>query len=160
MNATLPRIHIPRIVKYFIAALLVVLYMGTMRASAITCPDGSTLPDAQADQCPGATTGSDAFPGFGDVKKDDCNAGPGQSLNSGNCGIVKTLIVIINILSAMVGVVIVAMLIVGGIQYSSAGDDPKKITAAKSRISNAILAFVVFIFMFAFLNWVVPGGVL
>ncbi len=78
---------------------------------------------------------------------------------SKNCGIVGYLVLFINVLSGIVGVVIVIMIIVGGIQYSSAGDDPQKVSAAKSKIINALLALAVFIFMFAFLQWVVPGGI-
>jgi len=76
-----------------------------------------------------------------------------------NCGIVTLLKQIIDILSGLVGLVIVSMIIVGGIQYSSAGDDPQKVSAAKTKITNALLALLVFIFMFAFLQWVVPGGI-
>jgi len=78
---------------------------------------------------------------------------------SKNCGIVRYLRVFINALSRLVGVVVVIMIIVGGIQYSSAGSDPQKIASAKSKITNALLALLVYIFMYAFLQWVVPGGI-
>lgn len=67
---------------------------------------------------------------------------------------------IINILSASVGIIVVIMLIVGGIQYSSAGGDPSRIAAAKKRIYSALLALITFLFLFALLQWLVPGGVL
>jgi len=86
----------------------------------------------------------------------DCK---GDTLNEENCGIVRYLVRFINALSGVVGLVIVSMIIVGGIQYSSAGDDPQKVSAAKTKITNALLALLVFIFMFAFLQWVVPGGI-
>ncbi len=66
----------------------------------------------------------------------------------------------INFLSALVGVVVIMMIIIGGIQYTTAGSDPKKIAGAKARVYSAILALVVYIFIFAFLQWLVPGGVL
>jgi Na+/phosphate symporter len=65
----------------------------------------------------------------------------------------------INVLSALVGVIVVIMIIVGGIQYSAAGDDPQKVAAAKSKITNALLALFLFIFMYALLQWLVPGGI-
>jgi hypothetical protein len=50
------------------------------------------------------------------------------------------------------------MVIVGGIQYSAAGADPNKIQAAKHKITNALLALLLFIFGFAIVQWLVPGG--
>lgn len=95
--------------------------------------------------------------------KNDCN---GENLRANapkdsneHCGILDYLLIGINLLSALVGVVVIAMIIIGGIQYSAAGDDPQKVMAAKSKIANAILALVVFIFMYGFLQWVVPGGI-
>jgi hypothetical protein len=59
----------------------------------------------------------------------------------------------------IVGVVVVMMIIIGGIQYSSANGDPKKIAAAKSRVYNALLALVAYLFIFSFLQWLIPGGI-
>lgn len=61
-------------------------------------------------------------------------------------------------LSAIAGIIIVISIIVGGLQYSSAGGDPGKVAAAKQRITNAIIALLFLIFLFAFLQWLVPGG--
>lgn len=88
--------------------------------------------------------------------KSDCQD---TSLNAGNCGIIKYLQIAINALSAVVGLVIVIMIVIGGIQYSAAGDDPQKVQAAKSKVTNALLALFAFIFMFAILQWLVPGGI-
>lgn len=76
------------------------------------------------------------------------------------CPIVGYLIIGINILTGAVGLVVVASIIFSGIQYSAARDDPQKIAAAKSRIVSAVLALLMYVFMFTFLQWVVPGGVL
>jgi hypothetical protein len=106
-------------------------------------------------------TSSDPIGGSADLPKyvaNDCNA-EGGVLNSGNCGIVKYLLIFINGLSAIVGVVIVLVIIVGGIQYAASADDPSRVSAAKKRILNAILGLVTFIFMYAFLQYIVPGGV-
>ena len=64
----------------------------------------------------------------------------------------------ITFLAAGVGVVVIIMIIVGGIRYSAAGGDASKVAAAKTQIFNALLALVAFIFLFAFLQWLVPGG--
>lgn len=65
----------------------------------------------------------------------------------------------INLLSGLVGVVVTASIIYGGIQYSTAGSDPQKVSAAKHRIYNSVFALLAFIFMYAFLQYIVPGGV-
>lgn len=81
------------------------------------------------------------------------------SVEKKNCKILTYLVNFINALAALVGVVVVGVIVVAGIQYSSAGNDPQKLAAAKNRIVNALLALVTFIFMYAFLQWVVPGGI-
>ena len=73
--------------------------------------------------------------------------------------IVSDLQTIINVLSAGVGIVVVAMIIIGGIQYSIAGDSPEKLKEAKKRITNALIALVTFMFLFSFVQWLIPGGV-
>ncbi len=82
------------------------------------------------------------------------------NLSKDNCGIVRYLLLFINALSALVGLAVVIMIIVGGIEYAAAADNPQKVSAAKSKIINALLALLMFIFMYAFLQWVVPGGIL
>ena len=91
------------------------------------------------------------------VKTNDCRV-PYSQLNSSNCGIIKMIVIITNIMSAMVGVVIVISIIWAGIQYSASKSDPNAVARARARISNAILALFLYIFMFAFLQWAVPGG--
>jgi hypothetical protein len=65
---------------------------------------------------------------------------------------------LIQLLSALVGVAVVASIIIGGIQYSSSAGDPQKASAAKARIRNAIVALVAFIFLYALLDFLMPGG--
>lgn len=64
----------------------------------------------------------------------------------------------IKFLSAGVGLIVTIMIIIAGIQYSMAGGDPQKVAAAKSKITNAIVALVTYIFFFALLQWLWPGG--
>ncbi len=56
------------------------------------------------------------------------------------------------------GLIITIIVVSAGVQYSTAGGDPQKVNAAKKRISNALLALLVFIFMYALLQFLVPGG--
>lgn len=73
--------------------------------------------------------------------------------------IVRDINTIVNFLSVGVGLVVIAMLIVGGIQYSIAGDNPQALTAAKQRITNALIALAAYLLTFSFLQWLIPGGV-
>lgn len=98
-----------------------------------------------------------------DCSKDNapasCKCDTQGELNAGNCEIIGIFQTAINVLSALVGVAIVSMIVYGGIQYSAAGDDPQKISQARQKIINAIIALVMYLFMFAFLQWLVPGGI-
>lgn len=73
--------------------------------------------------------------------------------------IVKDLNIVVTFLSGLVGVVVVGVIILGGIQYSMAGDKAEAVGAAKKRITNGLIALLAFLFIFAFLQWLIPGGV-
>ncbi|HTE22561.1 MAG TPA: pilin [Candidatus Limnocylindria bacterium] len=89
--------------------------------------------------------------------RNTCNQAP---LNADNCPFLANYVVpFINALSGAVGILVVIMIAWSGIQYASAKDNPQQAAAAKEHIRNALLALVIYIFMVAFLNWVVPGGV-
>ena len=62
------------------------------------------------------------------------------------------------LLTAVVGVLAVISIIVAGIQYSSAGDDPSAVNRAKNRIFQTVIGLLAYLFLFAFLNYIVPGG--
>lgn len=66
---------------------------------------------------------------------------------------------IINFLGAGVGVTVVIMIMIGGIQYITAGSNPQTVAAAKKKITNAIIALVAFLLLFSFMQWLVPGGI-
>jgi hypothetical protein len=65
----------------------------------------------------------------------------------------------INFAAAGVGIIVVIMIIIGGVQYSTSRDNPQAVQAAKTKIINAVIAMICFIFVYAFLQWIVPGGI-
>lgn len=67
---------------------------------------------------------------------------------------------IINFLMGGVLLVVTAMIIVGGIQYITAGGVPQKLEAARKRIINAVIALVTFLFLYGILQWLIPGGII
>ena len=80
---------------------------------------------------------------------------------SGKCDIVALYInPFINGLAIIVLLAVVISIIIGGIQYSASADQPAAAAAAKQRIINAVLALLAFMFLWAFLQWIVPGGLL
>ena len=80
---------------------------------------------------------------------------------SENCDLVKKYVnPLINMLSAAVGIVVIIAIIYGGIQYTTSEGDPQKAAKARLHITNAIIALIAFMFLYAFLQWIVPGGVL
>lgn len=137
---------------------------GVCEAIPVGCP-GSKLqgPPAPGVTCPYGTSDSeDSAPVGSKIERNDkgFDEGCAEGDESDGCNIVgKYVNPLINFLTGLVGVVVAIMIIVGGIQYSSAGGDPGKVAAAKSRITNALLAIVAYIFLFAFLQWIVPGGI-
>jgi len=74
--------------------------------------------------------------------------------------ILAYLVAILRFLTYGVGVVVTMMIIIGGIQYSAAGGNAQAVGAAKARILNAVIALILYIFAFAILNFVVPGGLI
>lgn len=145
----------------------------TNAATCSTNPDGTL----NADCCP--TTGvSQVGPNAGKACKKDpagCPSGQidpkddtkcvalGNSCNQ-KTGVCKTnpiigdLQLILNVLAALVGVAVVGTIILGGVQLSAAGAKPEAIAAAKTRIINGLLALAAFLFLYAFLQWLIPGG--
>lgn len=91
-----------------------------------------------------------------------CRALTSANVGGTNCEdncISKDVQTFINFASAGVGVIVLAMIIIGGIQYSLSKDNPQAVQAAKARIANSVIAMLCFIFLYAFLQWLVPGGI-
>jgi len=98
----------------------------------------------------------------GDPINTDCNSEQLHAPNGteGDCGIIGLLVNGINFLTALAGMAIIASIIFAGYQYMIAQDNSGQIQAARTRIIWSIVALLMLIFTYAFLNWVVPGGVL
>lgn len=73
--------------------------------------------------------------------------------------VIGVLLQIINFLAVGVGIAVVGGIIWGGLIYASSNGDAGKVKEAKTIIVNAILGLLLFFFMYAFINFLVPGGV-
>ncbi len=79
---------------------------------------------------------------------------PGASVNP----ILDLVFSIIRFVSAGVGLIVVGSIIYAGILYSSSQGNPEQTQAAKNRIQNSVIGLVVYIFSFALVQYLVPGG--
>lgn len=65
---------------------------------------------------------------------------------------------IIRVLSAGVGLIIITSIVVAGIQYTSSRGDPGQTSRAIGRIRSSLVAFLIYIFTAAMLDFVIPAG--
>lgn len=65
----------------------------------------------------------------------------------------------VNLFAVIIFVGATAMMIFAGIEYTAAGDNTQKVQAAKQRITNVIIGLIAFFFLYAFMQWLIPGGI-
>ncbi|EDK72295.1 hypothetical protein TM7_0066 [candidate division TM7 genomosp. GTL1] len=73
--------------------------------------------------------------------------------------IYAVLIYGVNALAAGVGVVVAGSIIWNSIQWASANGQPDKVKNARNGIVNAIIGLMLFLTMYAILNFLIPGGI-
>lgn len=59
-----------------------------------------------------------------------------------------------------VGIAAVGSIVFAGILYITARDNAAQVSKAKTMIMNTIIGIVAYILMWAFLEWIIPGGIL
>lgn len=121
-------------------------YHKTDHNPAVTTPTKTTKP--------GAT--------YCDQSSANCSdpaADPNAKCDNDDCDFIKKFVnPAINTLSACFGVIAIISIILGGINYATSEGDPQKTSRAKNRIFNTIIAVIAYIFLYAFLQFLVPGG--
>lgn len=119
------------------------------------CPNPKGGKDVPCIVCPDQSFAATAA----DCSQADPAATSGNCSNLSKCDLISKYInPVISFLAALVGVAVVISIVIGGIQYGSSAGDPQKVSAAKNRIRNAVIALVTFIFLYAMLNFLIPGG--
>jgi heme A synthase len=86
-----------------------------------------------------------------------------QGQTAGYCSVRHSAVIdmtfaIIKFLSYGVGLIVVASMIVAGIQYTTSRGDPKAVAMAEQRIKSTVAALLIFIFAYAILNYIIPAG--
>jgi hypothetical protein len=66
----------------------------------------------------------------------------------------------ITLLTISIGIIAAISFVIAAIQYSAAGDDPSAVQKAKKRMWGTVLGIGGYFFLFGFLNYLVPGGLL
>ena len=64
---------------------------------------------------------------------------------------------VIRFLTLGVGLVLIASSIVAGIQFTASKGDPQATSKALGRITSTVSALLLFIFIYAILNWLIPN---
>ena len=83
-----------------------------------------------------------------------------QCDEGGDGGIWHIVNLVVDIMSIGVGILGVIGISVVGIQYLTAGPNTEKTTKAKRRLFEIVIGLVAYAIMFAFLQWLLPGGLL
>lgn len=145
------------LVKKYLPSVALALFMLTLigvgsQATAVTLPLHTFAADTCSDpKYPIAIEGTG-----GNVVC--CPPGTGSDDSMG-CLFNKYVNPAVDLLSAVAGVAVVVAIIMGAIQYSGSAGDANKTAKAKERIRNAVIALIAFAFLYAFLKWILPGGI-
>jgi len=65
----------------------------------------------------------------------------------------------IAVLSGGVMLAILGSIVIAGIQYSTANGNSSAVASAKNRIFISCIVLILYIFGFALLQWLIPGGI-
>lgn len=74
--------------------------------------------------------------------------------------ILAVLFAVITFVTYGIGIIITLAIVISGIQYATAQGDPGTVKKARTRIFNAVVALLLYLFSFAILNYLVPGGLI
>ena len=85
---------------------------------------------------------------------------PAIKCDKKNCDLIQKYVnPTMNLLTVAFGLLAVISLIFGSINYTTSEGDPQKASAAKRRIFNVVIAVVAYLFLYSFLQFLIPGGV-
>lgn len=98
------------------------------------------------------------------LPSDICNAANQPANTSQTQDISKNAIfvmlrIVLQIMTAGVGVAAVGGIVYAAVLYTSAGDAADQVKKAKTIITDVVIGLVAYALMFLLLNWLIPGGV-
>lgn len=74
-------------------------------------------------------------------------------------GMWKMIVLVINIMTVGIGLIAVAAIVYAGFLYTTAQGSSEQTKKAKEMILNTVIGLVLFGLMWAFLQYLIPGGV-
>ena len=74
-------------------------------------------------------------------------------------GVFAVLNIVLSVLTWGVGIAGTLGIVIAGITYMTAKDDVAQLTKAKNRLIQIIIGLVIYAVMWAFLQWLLPGGI-
>lgn len=140
-----------RLVTFTQVGLLVLgtLTIGLLASPLAHAKDADTKSSqsdlASGDDCGGAKTAI--------IKCDAKNSGDIK-----DNGVWALLLIIVNILTAGVGIAATGGIVYGAILYTTAEDKTDQVQQAIAIIRNVIIGLVIFALMWAGINFIIPGG--
>lgn len=87
-----------------------------------------------------------------------CADGKAPDSTIQNSGVWGLLLIVINILTAGVGIAAVGGIIYGSIMYTAAEGSADKVSKARAIITNVVIGLIAYALMFSLLNFIIPGG--
>lgn len=127
-----------------IIAFLALLAMSIGLMALLLTPDTAS---ASANSCGGVQTSIIS-----------CDQSGSGSNGGTDTGLWYILILVINILTAGVGVLALAGIVYGAVLYTSAGGNSEQVKKAMGIFTNVVIGVVAFGGMYALLNFLIPGG--
>lgn len=85
----------------------------------------------------------------------ECN--PDEKEEGG--GIFVVINIVLNVLTFGVGIAGTLGIVITGVMYLTARDNEAQMTKAKSRLINIVIGLAAYAVMWAFLQWLLPGGI-
>lgn len=83
-----------------------------------------------------------------------------DSNKKGIAAINEIIRIVIVVMTVLIGIVATGGLVYAALLYASAQDDQSKVSNAKIIARNVVIGILMYGFMVAIINWLVPGGVI
>jgi hypothetical protein len=87
----------------------------------------------------------------------NCTQGPGTGTTDN--GVWALLMLVLNIMTAGVGILAVGGIAYGSVLYASSADKPEQAKQGMDFIRNVVIGLVAYGLMFILLNFLIPGGI-
>jgi len=142
----------------FTVTLVAVSFLPTVPAFA--CKQNEVF-NSSTGKCenPGNCTADQIYTSIAINGDSHCIDNPQNNTDLQTNPIYTVLLIGIQFLSAGVGIAVVGGIVWGGIMYLTSRENAGQTQKAISIIINSLIALLLYIFMFAILNFLIPGGI-